>query len=333
MLFKINNAYSESLSQKCFDSMAELASLHVFCRVVECKSFSAAARSLDVPLSTVSRMIQQLERRLKVSLLLRTTRSVRATADGLAFYQRVAPLLGEIADAEQALLDMTSQVQGDLVISAPASVAQLMLAPAMATFLARHPGIGALTMRSTDRLSDLAAEGVDCAIRTGIPEDDRLVAREIVSMPQYFAASPALLARYPPVEHIADLAALPFVHYVFDQQPKSVAVHARCADQSHHFSAKHQVSADDGQTYVGLALAALGVIEAPAYDINRWLENGQLELLLPDWCSDPLRFYLVYRQSRHLSRRVRAFADWASALIAEPRWRTPQKPAKARQPA
>jgi DNA-binding transcriptional LysR family regulator len=306
----------------------ELSALHAFCRVVELGSVTAAARALAMPLPTVSRSLQNLERRLGVALLSRTTRALRVTTDGMAFYQRVAPLLVELQDAEQALVDFGSQVRGRLVVSAPASVAQMILAPALADFLQCHSGIEHVEMRSTDRLCDLVADGVDCVIRTGSPEDSRLVARHIVDIPQYFAASPALLAQYGRPQQIEDLVNLPFVDYVFRRRAAPLQVTARCAERSVCFSASHRVSADDGQTYVGMGLAGLGVIEAPAYDINRWLSGGQLELLLPQWHGDLLQFHLMYLYNRHLSRRVRVFSDWASEVLRHPKWREPMSAAQ-----
>lgn len=303
--------------------MTELTALQAFCRVVELGSVTAAARALEIPLPTVSRMLQKLERGLGVALLSRNTRTLRVTTDGMAYYQRIAPLLMELQDAQQALVDVSAQVRGRLVFSAPASIAQLILAPLLADFLERHAGIDHVEIRSTDRLCDLSVDSVDCVIRTGLPEDSRLVARHIVDIPQYFAASPALLSRYGRPQRIEDLANLPFVDYVFRQRAAPLQVQARCADQTVRFSASHLVSADDGQTYVGLGLAGLGVIEAPAYDINRWLSTGELELVLPQWHGDILQFHLMYLYDRHLSRRVRVFADWACEILSQPKWREP----------
>src|ERR1700754_206830 len=186
--------------------MDRLDALQLFTRIVEVQSFSRAADMLDIPRATATYAIKELEARLGTRLLERTTRQVRATLDGQAFYERCVQVLSELDDAEASLRHVASNPRGVLRVDMHGTHATRIVLVRIDEFRSRYPNVE-LVVSSGDRLVDLVREGVDCVIRAGNPRDSSLVARRLASMPQVICASPDYLTRHGTPQHPEELAA------------------------------------------------------------------------------------------------------------------------------
>src|SRR5699024_8993350 len=185
--------------------MDHLDELHPFTRIVERRSFSGAADQLGIPRATATHAIKKLEARLSTRLLERTTRHVRPTPDGLAFYERCLHVLSELDDAEAALRHAAADPRGILRVDMHGTHATGGVLPRIHEFRQRYPNID-VVISSEDRLVDLVREGIDCAIRGGTPRDSTLVARRLAVLQEATCASPAYLARFGTPRHPSELA-------------------------------------------------------------------------------------------------------------------------------
>ncbi len=172
--------------------MNTLLGMQLFARLAETGSFTKAAASLKVPKGTATKLVQQLERRLHLTLVQRTTRRVAITPGGAMYYRRVAPLLKDIEELERSIGPAQKSVHGTLRVEAPASFSQSMMMPQLPAFLAKHPGLH-LNLEISDRPIDLLTKGIDCLIRCGPLVDSSLVARRIATLECVSCAAPYYL--------------------------------------------------------------------------------------------------------------------------------------------
>uniref|UniRef100_UPI00066A93BD LysR family transcriptional regulator n=2 Tax=Lysobacteraceae TaxID=32033 RepID=UPI00066A93BD len=175
--------------------MDRFEAMRAFARVVETGSFTRAAQTLQISRTTATQLVQQLEAHLRLRLLNRTTRRVSVTADGAAYYPRIARLLAELEEVEGGLGDAASQPRGRLRVDVPGPYARLRLVPALPDFQARYPEIQ-LDIGVSDREVDVIADNVDCVIRGGTPADPALAARALAALPIGFHASPGYVQRF-----------------------------------------------------------------------------------------------------------------------------------------
>ena len=180
--------------------------LRIFIRVAESGSFTHAADTLQMPRSTVSTAVQELENRLGTRLLARTTRSVRLTDDGRMFQQTALRLLGDFEDAENRFRLHSSQTRGHVKVNLPSRIGRLIVAPALPEFLDRYPGLD-IELGMTDRSINLAEDGTDCVLRVGPLQDSSLIGRKLGLLPVFNVASPSYLAQHGTPQTPADLSA------------------------------------------------------------------------------------------------------------------------------
>ncbi|HGY5792808.1 TPA: LysR family transcriptional regulator, partial [Serratia marcescens] len=182
--------------------MDRIDAMRLFTRVVEQRSFTQAAQDLNLPRSTVTDAIKQLEARLQVRLLQRTTRHVSPTLDGEAYYQRCLSILADIEEAEMAFAG--AKPRGLLRIEVHGTLARHFLLPDLPDFLAQYPDIE-LYMSEGDRLVDALREGIDCVVRVGKPRDSDMVARRLGELEEVTCAAPAYLQRFGTPQSLDDL--------------------------------------------------------------------------------------------------------------------------------
>ena len=182
-----------------------LSTMEVFVRVAQEGSFSAAARSLGLTPSAVSKQISRLEDRLGARLIARTTRQLALTEEGRAFQERADRILADVAEAEQAVSQMRGEVRGTLRVNVPVAFGRLHVAPLIADFLAEHPNLS-MEVIHNDRYVDLIEEGVDLAVRIGELKDSTLIARRLAPNRRVICGSPAYLERRGRPRRPADLA-------------------------------------------------------------------------------------------------------------------------------
>ncbi|SRR6266581_1789661 len=296
--------------------MDRLLAMQVFVRVVEANGFTRAAESLQMPKASVTTLIQQLEGRLGIKLLNRTTRHVSVTADGAAYYERCVRILGDVEETEQALGKVRRAPAGRLRVDVPAAAGRHVFAPALPSFFERYPDIR-LEMGCTDRPVDLLEEGVDCVVRGGLLPDSGLVARRVGELEMVTCATPGYLDRYGTPQTPADLARHRHVNYFSSKTGRILEFDFARNGERLAFVADGPVAVNDGDAYVALGRAGLGIMQVPRYMVRKDLADGRLLAVLPEWHSDPLPVHVMYPQNRHLSAKVRVFVDWVAEVFAD----------------
>lgn len=287
----------------------------VFVRVVDCASFSRAAETLRLPRSSVSAAVQELEARVGARLLARTTRKVAATADGVAFYARCQRLIADVEEVEGLFRAADAPPEGRIRVDMPGRIGRLIVVPALSQFLDRHPGI-AVEVGATDRAVDLVEEGIDCTVRVGPLSDSSLIARPIGELALVNVASPAYLARRGTPQAPADLARHDAVGYASPSTGRVEDWEWIEDGATHTRAMSGPVTVNSAEAYIAAAVAGLGLIQIPAYDVAGHIAAGELVEVMPRHRAAPLPMTLLYPSRRHLSRRLRAFADWLVPLLA-----------------
>lgn len=289
--------------------------LHLYTRVVETGSFTRASELMQVPRSTVSTAIQQLEQRLGARLLNRSTRHVAPTPDGQAFYERSLRLLAEYEEVEGLFRHAADMPQGLLRINVPSRVASHVLAPALPDFLARYPGVE-LEMGVTDRAVDLVQEGVDCVIRVGALSESSLVAVPLGELAMGNYASPGYLAAHGVPRRLADLDAHVMVTYAPPTTGRGAAWEYVEAGVPKTLAMRSRVTVNSAESYIACCLAGLGLIQIPAYDAAEHVAAGRLVEVLPGQHAAPMPLALLYPHRRQRAARLQAFVEWTRELLA-----------------
>jgi len=296
--------------------MDRFDAMQAFARVVETGSFTRAAETLHMSRSTVTHLVQQLEARLRVRLLNRTTRQAKVTADGAAYYERVVRLLADMDDAETSLSDASTTPRGRLRVDVPSPFARMILVPALPAFHARYPEIQ-LDLGVSDRRVDLIGENVDCVVRGGTITDQSLVARHVGDLQLGVHASPAYLARMGTPAHPRELADTHhrIVGFLWARTGKPLPFAIRRGDEYLRAQGRYVVALDDGNAYLAAGLAGLGVLWLPTYMARPHVAAGELVTLFQDWTMDPMPMHVAFPPNRHVSTKLRVFIDWVVALI------------------
>ncbi|MEQ8274622.1 MAG: LysR family transcriptional regulator [Deltaproteobacteria bacterium] len=288
--------------------------MRIYARVAELKSFTQAAESLGLPKATVSHAVQALEARLGVQLLHRTTRRVRVTPDGAAYYERVKDLLFDFDELEQTFSNPDQPLKGRIRVDMPSRMARLTVIPRLPEFLALHPEI-TVELGATDRMVDLVREGYDCVVRVGELSSSGLVAKRIGEMPLVNCASPAYLERYGRPRRLKDLDKHQMVHFVGTLGGRPEGFWYEKDGEYVSYDVPGRVQVNNAENFVAACEAGLGIIQSPLLSIDPHLEDGRLVEVLPRLRAEPMPISLVFPQRRNLSRRVRAFMDWVTPVI------------------
>lgn len=297
--------------------MDRLDAMRLFTRIVELGSFTAAADDLQLPRATVTHAIKQLEARLSVRLLDRTTRSVRTTLDGEAYYQRCLRLLADLDETEAVFSQTAASPRGTLRVELQGTVARTFIIPALPVFFARYPDIR-LEIGIGDRPVDLVREGVDCAMRSGPLPDSSLVARRIGLIEQATVASADYLARHGVPR---DLDALRQGHraisYISHTSGRHESLDFTVDGENREIVLEDIVAVNNADAYVACCRAGLGIVQVPRYHVAPYLADGSLREILKAWAPAPMPVSVVYPAHRQLSPRVRVFADFLADLFRQ----------------
>ena len=289
----------------------------MFARVVETGGFSKAAQSLEVPNATVSKWVRSLEDHLDVKLLERTTRRVTVTTDGAAYYERMRHLLAELDDIEATLARGQTSPRGALRVDTGGSVASALLIPALDGFRARYPEIQ-VHLSVTDRMSDLAAENIDCAIRSA-GDDPDLVTHRIGEFGVVTVASPTYLARHGVPRHPSDIVTkkMPVAGYFSASTGLTQPLQFRRGEERLTPEGVHYgMFVSESNAHLATAVSSLGLINTLDFIAREAIDAGRLVPVLERWRPDPQPVYVVYPPSRRYSTKVRVFVDWARTLLA-----------------
>lgn len=296
--------------------MDRLDTLQLFTRIVEQNSFSRAADLLGIPRATATHAIKALETRLGTRLLERTTRHVRPTLDGQAYYERCVQVLTDLDDAEAVFRQGAASPRGVLRVDMSGTHATRVVLPRIGEFHALYPDVE-LVLSSGDRLVDLVREGVDCVIRAGAPRDQSLVARRLALMPQAIVASPDYLAANGTPRHPDELAAHRVVRFFASSGGLDYPLELDVDGAARRFDLPGWLSVNDAENYVLGALRGCGLIQVPRFHIAQELADGRLVEVLGAWRSPNFPLSALYPYRRQLSPRLRVFVDWIAGLYRE----------------
>ena len=298
--------------------MDRFDALRAFVRVVEAGSFTKAAQTLHMNKTSVTQLVQQLEARLRVKLLHRTTRRVRVTADGEAYYQRVVRVLADREDADTSLSGASAAPRGRLRVDVPSPLARMILVPALPDFHARYPEIQ-FDMGVSDRMVDLIGDNVDCVLRGGELTDASLIARRVGELALGVYAAPGYLARAGTPAHPGELQHDPhrIVGFLRARSGTVAPVAMQRGGERIEVQGRYVVAVDDGNAYLAAGVAGLGVLWLPHYMAQAHVARGELVPLFDGWQMEPMPLYLAYPPNRHVSAKLRVFIDWVVALMAQ----------------
>ena len=298
--------------------MDRFAAINAFARVVEAGSFARAAERMGVSVSAVSRQVAELEAHLDVRLLNRTTRRLSLTESGQAFFDRSVQLLADLEEAEIAVTSASIVPRGTLRLTCSATFGSRHLAPAIAAFATRHSQMR-FDVELSERFVDLVDEGFDLAVRIGAPGGQNIVARRVGAARVLCCASPSYLERYGEPRQPEELATHQCLSYEYlptrnvwtFRDPKGGERSVRITGPVH---------SNNGRFLVGLAAQGIGISREPDFISAPELRAGRLKPILQQFESPPMPVYVVYPSRRHLSAKVRAFADFLAERFANDRW-------------
>ncbi|MCP2227418.1 DNA-binding transcriptional LysR family regulator [Pseudomonas silensiensis] len=297
--------------------MDRFDAMQAFARVVEAGSFTKAAETLHMSKTTVTQLVQQLEARLRVKLLNRTTRKVNVTADGAVYYERVLQLLADMDDAETSLSGASTLPRGRLRVDVPSPLASMILVPALPAFYERYPDIQ-IDMGVSDRIVDMIDENVDCVVRGGELTDQSLMARRVGDLQLGVFAAPSYLARVGTPAHPRELedSHHRIVGFLWARTGKAVPYALHNDVESVRIKGRYALAVDDGNAYLAAGLAGLGVLWLPKYMSKTFEARGELVPLFENWRLDPMPIYVAFPPNRHISIKLRVFIDWVAELMA-----------------
>lgn len=294
---------------------ADFGDLVVFTRVAREGSFTAAARALGMPKSTVSRRVSSLEERLGARLLQRTTRKLSLTELGRLYLQHGERAVAEMEAAELAVSEQQDKPRGLLRLSAPLGLS--WLGPLVASFLRRHPEVQ-VEMVCTDRVVDLIEEGFDAAIRAGRLADSSLIARPLATLRRLAVASPAYLAARGTPREPADLRRHDCI--VFGSGRERNRWTLQGPESSVEVEVPSRFTANDLDMVGEAARAGLGIALLQDDRCLADLRQRTLRQVLPRWSAPAVPLQAVHPSSRHVSPKLAAFLDHAARALSPPPW-------------
>jgi DNA-binding transcriptional LysR family regulator len=283
----------------------DLNELLVFAKVVQAGSFTVAARGLRMPKSTVSRKVSELEERVGAQLLQRTTRKLRLTDVGQAYYEHCARIVAEAEQAELAVTRMQAAPHGLLRVTAPLTFS--FLAPIVAEFLKHYPEVQ-LELVCTDRSVDLVQDGFDLAVRAGRLADSSLIARKLGSVERVVVAAPSYLAERGAPRNPKDLERHDCLVFGAGMEGNVWTLHS--GNKSVQVSVRARMVVNEPDMLRAVALAGAGIALLPTLPSVTDFTSGRLRRLLPDWSSSGAPVHAVYPGTRHHSPKVMAFVDF-----------------------
>lgn len=290
------------------------SSLEFFVLLARHRNLSTVARQLDLTPPATTKRLAQLEARLGVRLVNRTTRSISLTPEGETYLHYATRILADVREMEEVVSSSGSVPKGLLRINATLGFGRTAIAPIVSEFALHHPQVE-VQLDVTDRPIDLVESGVDLGIRFGALPDQRLVARRVLSNRRFLCAAPRYLARHGTPASLRDLAdhqciihrqnedAYGVWRFTRDGRAETVKVHGA-------------LSSNDGDIVLNWALDGHGILVRSEWDLAKYLESGRLRVVLPEIILPSADLFVYYPSKRDLSARTRAFIDFLMARFA-----------------
>jgi DNA-binding transcriptional LysR family regulator len=297
--------------------MDKFQEMTVFTAVVDAGSFVGAADELNISKAVVSRLVAELENRLRVRLLHRTTRKLSMTEEGQAFYVRCKALLADVEEAEAEVMARTGQARGVLKLNVPVTFGILHLAPLWGRFLAQNPEVS-LDVTLSDRVVDLVEEGYDLAVRIGRLSNSSLVSRQLSSSRMVLCAAPAYLKRHAAPKHPSHLTS----HTIIAYSLLSTGDHWEFEgpDGIVNVKVKPRMKTNSGDTCLRAAVQGQGIILQPSFIVNQDIESGKLVEILPSYQCGEFGIYAVYPSRHNVSPKIRILIDYLAKAFTQKSW-------------
>jgi DNA-binding transcriptional LysR family regulator len=297
--------------------MDRFQEMRALAAVVEAGSFVGGADALQVSKAAISRQVADLEARLGVRMLHRTTRRLSLTAEGEIFYARCRELLASLDEAEAEATAGRGEAVGELKVSAPVSFGLLHLAPLWGDFLAKHPAVS-LELTLSDRMVDLVDEGFDLAVRIARMPSSSLVSRRLTGTRMVLCATPKYLKKHGKPAHPAELASHEVLAYNLLSTGDVWSFEG--PDGAATVKVRPRMHTNSGDTCRAVALRHQGMILQPSFLVSEDLRSGALVEVLPQWKSLELGVYAVYPTRKHLLPKTRLLVDFLVAAFARNDW-------------
>jgi DNA-binding transcriptional LysR family regulator len=297
--------------------MDRFLEMKTFAAVVDAGSFVGAADALDMSKAAVSRYVADLEVRLGVRLLHRTTRKLALTEEGRAFHGRCKSLLSELDEAESEITAHSARASGLVKVNVPVSFGILQLAPLWSDFMAANPKV-TLDVTISDRFVDLVEEGYDLAVRIGNLPSSTLVSRKLASTRMVLCASPAYLKKHGRPKYPADIAAHAVLAYSLlatGDQWELEGPKGKVSVQVHPV-----LRTNNGDTCRAAALKHQGIILQPSFLVDADLRSGALVEFMPDYRSVEFGIYAVYPSRQFVSAKVRLLIEFLAKALGKAKW-------------
>ncbi|MEQ1343445.1 LysR family transcriptional regulator [Acinetobacter seifertii] len=290
--------------------MDRLQQFFIFTEVAKRQSFSEVAHRLDLPRSTVTSAIQQLETHYGVRFFHRTTRKVSLTQDGQRILPECQNLLFDYEQLEQLIQTQKQHYRGTLKISMPSRIVHQVIIPELSDFYHRYPDIH-LQLNSSDDMTDLIEKGIDCVVRVGELDSSSLIARLIGHLVMVNCASPHYLEQYGTPEQLEDLSQHKLINYagaVGEKQGVFVYSGGTVMMDS-------ALSVNNTEAYIATANAGLGIIQLPYYDVQDKIEQGILVEVLSAYSAASLPLNILYPNRSYIPKRLEVFMSWVGEVL------------------
>ncbi len=290
--------------------MDRLQQFYIFTEVAKRQSFSEVANQLDLPRSTVTSAIQQLETHYGVRLFHRTTRKVSLTQDGQRILPECQNLLFDYEQLEQLIQTQKQHYRGTLKISMPSRIVHQVIIPELPDFYHHYPDIH-LQLNSSDDLTDLIEKGIDCVVRVGELDNSSLIARFIGHLVMVNCASTQYLQDYGIPEHLNDLEQHKLINYagaVGEKQGEFIY-------QGGTVMMDSALSVNNTEAYIAAACAGLGIIQLPYYDVQDKIEQGILVEVLSAYSAPSLPLNILYPNRSYIPKRLEVFMNWVGEVL------------------
>ncbi|MEN9422893.1 MAG: hypothetical protein RL122_276 [Pseudomonadota bacterium] len=288
--------------------MSRLESMSHFVAVVETGSITAAADRLELTVAAVSKRLKLLEADLGVRLLTRNTRQLALTEAGHYYYQHCREIQEEVSRVDQHLLAMQGRLSGSLRINMPMTYGKLRLSKWLIRFLQEYPDIH-LTAHLDDAYTDAASGDYDVVIRIGVLEDSRLVARKLENVYLMPVAAPAYLQQHGTPQTPAELAQHQCLHYTNVSHREGWMFYDP-SGAAHNVQIRGQLCANNGEILKQAAIAGMGIVLLPDFELIDSLENGELVRILPDYSAQTVSVYAVYPSRQFLPEKTRVLVEF-----------------------
>jgi DNA-binding transcriptional LysR family regulator len=291
--------------------MDQLLAIRTFVRIAEAGSFGRAADHLNIPRSTASKLIQDLEQMLGTRLIQRTTRHATVTPEGAAYYERALRLLADLEEMDGEVRRTRAAPRGRLRVDIGSSLANLALIPALPAFQARYPDID-LRLGVSDRNADMVGEGIDVVIRGGELADSSLIARKLCELDLIVCAHRSYVERYGLPAHPSGLEdGHRIVSYFSSLSGKPFNLRFERDGEVVEVQPRGNIAVNESTAHLTALVAGLGVGLNFRFQVQPWLDTGELVHVLPEWRQARMPLYAMYPQTRHMNAKARVFIDWA----------------------